>query len=126
MTDKPANNGLLRVALGNISVTATGFVAILLLSVCSIIAANLYAGVRIESAIQQQTSAVMSEHGLRANEHRLIVTNDTKTQCVLAMSVEERQQFRMNYQSGSWTKWCPWVVEDDTKTLRDRLRDLAR
>lgn len=96
------NNG---VTLGpGLRLTARGPLVIGVLAVLAIIGSNLYAGYRLEESLRASMAHLAMEHHVmtRANE---------QTACMVALSPEDREHFRIEYRPGAWSRWCPWIKE---------------
>ena len=83
---------------------ARGLGVLLTLAVLAMIASNLYAGWRVETAIA--TIGRESNGG-----HAVIRTSQDRTSCIVAMDPKDREKFRETYAPGAFKRWCPWVEE---------------
>lgn len=100
---KPEGNEI-TATWGGKGVSVKGGVVILFLAVLALIASQLYAGFRVESAIKDGSA-----------EHRNIKVGMDRTSCIVTMKPEEREKFRADFRPGAFRQWCPWVEEPEER-----------
>jgi hypothetical protein len=92
----------LSISWGNKSLAAKGAAAITAIMFVSIVSAILYAGFRVEGAINRVEQAAKTDHdAIRKSQDRL--------SCMVALSPDERTTFRNEYRPGAWNRWCGWM-----------------
>lgn len=86
------------------AVKARGLAVFFILAVLAIIASQLYAGYRVETALVRAFDA-------GSDQHKTITVSQNRTSCIVSMGAEVREAFRASYVPGAFKKFCPWVDE---------------
>ena len=102
----------LDVSVGRTRLSAQGFGVLVLIALLAVIASTLYAGLRVEWSVESLAKQLVTTQTARKGEHDRIVTDLSKTACMLALSAEERTRFRLDFRPGAWSRWCPWITEE--------------
>lgn len=87
------------------AVKARGLAVFFILAVLALIASQLYAGYRVETALLRAFDAGSAQH-------TTITVSQNRTSCIVSMSPEVREAFRASYVPGAFKKFCPWVTDD--------------
>ena len=93
-------------AYGKAAVRGRGILGGLVIMGALLLASNFYLGWRVEKVI---TEAL----GTSGAEHRDIVRNGEQITCILALTPEERVQFRQDSRPDAWSRWCWWLRRSD-------------
>lgn len=82
-----------------------GYAAALFTGVLLVVGSNIYTGQEVRASIDKYTKTV-------SREHRMQATEDQKTRCVLALSIEQRARLLEDRYPGAWTRACWWLSEN--------------
>lgn len=100
----PHRTSELGVSWNGKAIRARGLGVFLALAVLAVVGAQLYTGWRIEASI-----TMMSRD--KTAEHVTLRTSQDRTSCIVAMTADQRDEFRKSYAPGAFRRYCPWVEE---------------
>jgi hypothetical protein len=95
------------VGAGRWRVGVRGTLASTLIMLAAVVGATLWSGYRVERAVEQQSQVLATYFQRASDEHLWIALTQDRTSCILAMTPEERTQFRKSAER--FSKWCQWV-----------------
>jgi hypothetical protein len=99
-TDHEGRSNGLEIGYRGLKLNARGMGVYLALAVLGLILSILFSGYLTKEAV------------LAGNkEHVTLRTSQDRTACIVAMTPEERTEFRKQFHPGAFTKACPWMVE---------------
>lgn len=113
--DFRADEPTFRLGYKEASLSVKGMSVFIALAVLSIVGSNLYAGMRLETALTagdariiETVTKIMSK---QEADHGSLRVAQGQTSCILTMTQEYRAHFRMRYQAGAFKQECPWIGE---------------